>query len=266
MVFEEELKKFTATEQQAINDRLMILSQFQRTGAVVRSNLSRESFLPGDCARDILQAIAGCDANGPAIRAVFEPACHRHAQRGIPIRGSRPQLLGRAVPVQRFCLHLKDLGLFGTQDDAHTWLRIVNRRPMNQIKVKMRHIPLTKYLVWATYYVKDRAANPFDYLPSHPDQLQDALGLPVAQRGQDLLLFVYRIPPAVALLFPTVSDAGWNDIFLPAPADSLEAGWTLPTLDHPDIHPQPEVVHHPISCESLEVPLRWFSADPNYSI
>ncbi len=94
-------------------------------------------------------------------------------------------------------------------------------------------------------------------MPPTPDLLHVALGLDPKTRGQALVLFVYSPPAELALRFPTIADARWGRLFLPAVDDpACEFGLTAPDTDDADVKPMPEVVHEQILGNTLAIPLR----------
>jgi len=133
---------------------------------------------------------------------------------------------------------------------------------LSKQKKRLHRIPLGNYVVWATFCAGDRKVNPFSRLPNDANQIQDALGFPLESRGEDVFLFAYNAPDSVALLFPTVADAEWNDVFCPAPDDTrIEYGLTRPSQDKPLLTCQPEVVHHDrVTCACLVMPIRYLPA------
>ena len=262
MIFHDALETLGPAERAEARRRLTLIARSGRTGSHVEQNLFTESRLPLASAVDILNSLLGCLAERGDLEHTYGDACHRHILEGSPIRGRRPQVLGRAIPRGRFEDLLIKMGVFASTLSADAFFRRLRRMSFSKQKKRLRRIPLGRFVVWATFCADNRSTNPFSRLPNDADQIQDALGLPVESRGDDILLFSYSPPRSVVLLFPTIADAEWNDVFSPAPDDpEIEYGLTRPSQEDPALPCQPEVVHHDrFTCACLITPIQYLPA------
>jgi hypothetical protein len=148
------------------------------------------------------------------------------------------------------------------RNKRNAFFRRLRRLSLSTQKKRLHRIPLGRKVVWATFCADDRNVNPFSRLPNDAGQIQDALGFPLESRDDDLFLFAYSAPSSVALLFPTIADAEWNDVFCPAPDDpKIEYGLTRPSREAPALACQPEVVHHDkVTCICLVTPITYLPA------
>jgi len=92
-------------------------------------------------------------------------------------------------------------------------------------------------------------------LPSDADGIRARLGLSPNDRGENLLLFVYELPPRVEPLFPTIADAQEHSLFRPAPPGA-KWGLTMLWTEIDTEAPRPEVVHKPITGAHLTEPIK----------
>jgi hypothetical protein len=178
------------------------------------------------------------------------------------MKGRRPRILGRAIASGRFKDMLVKRGIFVSTSSAEVFFHKLRGMSLSKQKKRLQRIPLGSYVVWATFCPNNRNVNPFTQLPNDADQIQDVLGFPLESRGDDVFLFAYAAPSSVALLFPTIADAEWNDIFCPAPDDpNVEYGLTRPSQSKPILPCQPEVVHHDrVTCICLVAPVTYLPA------
>jgi len=258
MSFSDVFNGLDPAKQAEVRRRLTILAEASAIGRQVEQNLWNEHRLPRPSASDILGALLSARDDAGELKKAYTGACHRHTLRGPHIKGVRPGLLGRAVTRKRYCAMLVEAKKFSSEASARAAVRRRLGLPAGETARRMRRTPLGRYVQWATFCRADRDRNPFDSLPAGADGIRDHLGLDPAEKGQPLLLFVYRLPPDVPILFPTVADAAWHYAFRPAPNDpNTESGLTLPLVEN--LVPQPEVVHKPVNGDTLKRPIeeRW---------
>jgi len=254
VAFIDEFNKLDPAKQAETRRRLTILAGASATGRQVDQNLWNEHRLPRAAARDILEALRSAKADAGELKKAYTGACHGHILKGPDIKGARPGLLGRAVTTKRYYAMLVEAKKFSSEASARAAIRRRLGLPASETARRMRRTPLARYVQWATFCPTDRNMNPFDSLPVGADDIRDHLGLDPAEKGQPLLLFVYRLPSAVPILFPTVADAAWHSHFRPAPNDpDIESGLTLPLAE--SLSPQPEVVHKPVNGDTLRRPI-----------
>ena len=113
------------------------------------------------------------------------------------------------------------------------------------------------YVMWATFDHENPGGDPFAQMPDEAHAIRAQLGLDPNDSG-DMLLFVYTLPGGTPARFPTICDAyagdAWLRYFRPAlPSDTC--GWTM-TWDAGEEPPCPEVVHEPVTGDTLTEPLR----------
>lgn len=262
MSFRNALASLTASEQTEVRNRLTAIARSGRTGSHVEQNLFTESRLPVASAVDILKSLLGCACDCGELKSAFRDACHRHILKGPRMKGRRPRIIGRAIARGRFEDMLVKRGIFVSAASAEIFFRKLRGMSLSKQKTRLQSIPLGSYVVWATFCPNNRNVNPFTQLPNDANQIQDALGFPLESRGDDVFLFAYSAPSSVALLFPTIADAEWNDVFCPAPDDSnIEYGLTRPSHSKPILSCQPEVVHHDqVTCVCLVAPVTYLPA------
>lgn len=261
MVFENAITALDPITQTEIRTKLTLLAASGRIGNHVVQGLFTEPRLPASSVADVLQHINRALPTVSSLRKAFEAACHRHILEGPRMKGRRPKILGRAIPTGRFRDMLVKRRIFSSARAADAFFRAVHKLPLSKQRSKLRNLPLGRFVIWATFS-SSRSTDPFAKLPNDADEIQDALGFPVESRGDDLWLFVYRPPSGVPLLFPTVADAEWNDVFCPAPSDpNIQHGLTRPSRDKPHLACQPEIVHHDrVNCDALTAPIRYLPA------
>jgi hypothetical protein len=106
-------------------------------------------------------------------------------------------------------------------------------------------------IMWATFS-RSRAGSqedPLGALTLQADTIRAALGLSPNEKGEDLFLFVYELPPAISPHYPTIADAyagsDWPFYFRPALA-TRPSGDTLPWYGS-KMASRPETVHMPVN-------------------
>jgi hypothetical protein len=262
MIFHDALATLGTPQQAEVRRRLTLIAGGGRTGSHVEQNMFTESRLPLASAVDILNSLLGCLCQPGELEHAYKEACHRNILKGPRMKGRRPRVLGRAIARRRFEDLLIKGGVFASAASAESFFRRLRGIPLSKQKRRLHRIPLGRKVVWTTFCADDRTVNPFSRLPNDAAQIQDALGFPLESRDDDLFLFAYEAPDSVSLLFPTVADAGWNDVFSPAPDDAnIESGLTRPSRDDPAFACQPEVVHHDqLTCFCLVAPVTYLPA------
>jgi hypothetical protein len=262
MIFRKALASLTASQRTGVRARLTTIAASGRVGSHVEQNLFTESRLPLASAVGILRSLLVCVCDFAELKKGYQQACHQHILKGPLMKGRRPRVLGRAIARGRLEDMLIKRGVFVSAASADAFFRRLRKMSLPKQKKRLHLIPLGNYVIWATFCAEDRGVNPFTRLPNNADQIQDVLGFPLESRGDDVFLFAYTAPRSVALLFPTVADAEWNDVFCPAPDDpSVEYGLTRPSQDEPHLACQPEVVHHDrVTCTCLVTPVTYLPA------
>jgi len=260
VLFSDVINSLDPGRQAELRRRLSVLAKASATGRQVEQNLWNENRLPRASAKAVLRALLSATDDAGDLKRAYADACHAHTLEGPKVKVLPPILLGRAISMARYCAMLVDAKKFSSVASARAAIR---RRLSLSARVtahRMRRTPLQRdgRIMWATYSRADRHKNPFDSLPAGADALRDLLGLDPAEKGQPLLLFVYRLPSGTPILFPTVADAAWHYAFRPALNDpNIESGLTLPLVEN--LQPQPEVVHKPVNGDALKHPMeqRW---------
>jgi hypothetical protein len=260
-VFEDALKRFGPKQRSALTKRLRILAAGSRAGNHIHQCLFSEARLPEKSAVAILRKLLVTPTDFSELKTEYKSACNREILQGPPMKGKRPKMLGRAVSDGRFKDMLIKHGVFASRNSAEAFFRMVRGLPLSTQKQQLKKIPLGKYVIWATFHSKNRTQDPFLKLPLDALQLQDALGFPIESRGDDLILFSYSPPVKVPLLFPTIADASWNDVFAPASRDpAMQHGLTRPAHEKDCLGCQPEVVHSDnVTCGCIRAPIRYIA-------
>jgi hypothetical protein len=262
MIFHDALATLGTSERAEVRRRLTLIARLGRTGSHVEQNLFTESRLPLASAVDILNSLLRSLCGRGELEYTYKTACHRHTLKGPRMGGRRPRVLGRAIARGRLEDLLVKSGVFASASSADIFFRRLRGMSLTKQRKRLRRIPLGRHVIWATFCGENRKVNPFSRLPNDAGQIQDSLGFPLESRGDDVFLFAYSAPRSVALLFPTVADAEWNDVFCPAPDDpSIEYGLTRPSQEAPALACQPEVVHHDrVTCACLVTPITYLPA------
>jgi hypothetical protein len=258
MAFDAVLSNWTSvSEREEIQRKLRLLATSSRTGSHVYQNMFSESRLNSAIVKEILESILKCAPDLQSVITAFKQACYRHVLKGPSIKGTRPKVLGRAIAKTRFQDILIKSGMFNSSSSFDAFFRNLRAKTLAQQQSIMQNVPLGRFIVWATFFSRNRSRDPFAHLPADSRLIQDALGLPVESREDDLFLFVYQPPKSLALLFPTIADAGWNDVFSPAPKDAkVLFGQTRPSVDNATLKCQPEIVHSAnVTCRHLHQPV-----------
>jgi hypothetical protein len=216
--------------------------------APVADNLRRETALPHDEFVHLLEAFSSAlstpGSDGPGL---FDIACRNHKLKGPRVRGTCPQVLGRAIPLNRLAdlLYGSDPGISRMQ-----WERLARRhaaQPGKLARLLGRPVPLGRHVIWATFRNPERTCSPFADPLHTRERVRTALGLGEDELEQAWALLVYTPNDATThdIRIPTVADAGSYRYFCcVADVATEDHGWTRPLEPNPlGLAPQPEVVH-----------------------
>jgi hypothetical protein len=257
MIFEKVFHALGTAERKEIRLRLTTIATASPIGRQIEANIALEARLPFDAANEIFKALLAEPNIPDRLRTAYAQMCDRHVLIGPKIGGRRPRILGRAVVLPRICARLTKYRRFRTSKQAEAWLKRQCKLNSTELRASFRNIPLGGRVIWATFREPNRDQDPFTPVASKPAELHDALALDVKDRGQPLLLFLYSPPTGLALRFPTIADARWGRLFLPAVNDpACTCGLSAPPTDDPAIKPVPEVVHEQLNGDVLSAPLR----------
>jgi hypothetical protein len=257
VIFASVIADLSSSDRQEIQVRFTTIATGSPVGRRVEANIRLEAHLPRGAAEEIIANLLAEPNEASRLSAKYIEICERNVLGGPTIGGIRPKTLGRAVVLDSLCAHLVRNHGFRTSKQAEAWLKRQCKLDVAAVRASFAHVPLGAKVVWATFREPSRDEDPFVPLPPAPDSLHIALALDPKTRGQPLVLFVYSPPPGLALRFPTIADARWGRLFLPALNDSAcEFGLTAPETDDPAVKPIPEVVHEQVFGDILAVALR----------
>lgn len=257
MRFAEHKALLSVAEQDALHQRLEILSQRSGLTREFVLNLDRESRLDGAAWQEIAQAILRAQPDFVNLTAAIVPTLQRLTLQGEPIRQPWPFLYGRVVTKDRFVQQIIKLGGGTSPRQVERFLTHLMKKPLVVIQKRLENQLLAPYAMWATFCAANPADNPFTTLPQDAEGIRACLGLDPNEQG-DLFQFVYSLPVGVEPRFPTVADAyaGGIATWLFRPALEHEShGWTLSWPWRKDVSPCPEVIHACITGATLAAPI-----------
>lgn len=221
-------------------------------------NFTGESRLSKAAWKEVEQAIMKRNPDAPRLQQALTEAFRAHTLTGDPISPT-PAPLGRAVTRGRFEELMRHHHVFDTDDEKDQFMAdlLDTGATTAFTRDQLRGRLLANYVMWATLNYENPGGDPFAKMPDEAHAIRARLGLDPNDSG-DMLLFVYTLPGGTPARFPTICDAyagdAWLRYFRPAlPSDTC--GWTM-TWDAGEEPPCPEVVHEPVTGDTLTEPLR----------
>lgn len=216
----------------------------------VLKNLEADPNIADATLEDLLRAWLYCEPyNADKLQERFLYFCSQNKYRGgkSPV-ATDPRLrnhrLGHVMRRQRLEYIIASLPAF-TAVDKHArravdgvleWDLAVQRN-------RLKAVPLTPMRqMWS--FFDPRARNPFKNIGRKQDVLRDRLGMGHVGPGEPLMTFAHRLPGHLQPFVPTTFDAETCECFRPG-------GCTEPLTGSHGAG-MPEVVHEPVTGESLE--------------
>jgi hypothetical protein len=255
MNFESLRADLSTAQRTIVEDRLRVLESASGIGYQLVINLRNESRLDELALRDIVEGLLQAAANPGALKDAYVEACWGHILEGGAIPRPWALCFGRVVSVERFYRTMLNFGYYRTEDQVKHALERLLSKPLHATHAELRNKFIGQFLMWATFNPDDLNGHPFSGMPKDADGLRARLGVHSSERGQDLFLLVYRLPPDVAPLFPTIADAQGYSLFRPSPPEE-KSGLTMPWAEIDGEKPLPEVVHNPIKGICLIEPIQ----------
>ena len=265
--FYEAIKYFSASDQSVIYARLHEWGQTY-LGEYVCNNLKLDHFMPLNTMIEILKFIVDKKLlNNDDFGAAFEKECYKHVLKGGRIypKGKLPVIFGAAIDRSVFDKHLMTnyKNIFKSKQERRDF---IDKLTINSKLPGSRHsgyinIKLKAYSVWATWNMSDFKAHPFNFCATNDaDEIRANMGLLKASRNEELLLFLYTIPPEIEPQRPTIADAGLGQHFQPALPLDEDHGWTINwRLENKtkgyNLGKRPECVHKSIELKSVKLPI-----------
>lgn len=254
-LFNGALLTFGAAERDTCETHLQALGNSSGVGFHVVNNLRVESRLTIDIMKEFLGAIILVAPDVEQIKKTYIDKCREHILKGGRIPKPWPIFYGRAVTPKRFYHTMMGLGYFTSETEARRFFRNLLFKPIHIIKRRLRNMYLGNFLMWATFNANNLDGDPFINLPVDADGIRGRLGLDRNEKGEDLFLFIYKLPINIEPLFPTIADGQWFAQFHPAPQNK-NCGLTMPWTEFEENKPVPEVVHKPIKGVCLTEPIK----------
>lgn len=181
----------------------------------------------------------------PALEGRLMLIFQAHVRSGKPDVSSR-KVYGRAIDPKL----LVDGLCAGGRYPATAAASVVATLPLGSAadaRRVLRSIPLGRYnLMWSTYCEERDDDDPFFERPVEA-LLIDDLGLEF-RSGQEFLLLIYTLPPALDRFLPTVSDAYGGGFFFPFRTNQ---GRTHPIRYMRALKGRPEIVHEAVKGRNL---------------
>ncbi len=253
MTLDEFVRSLPVDTRQLLKERFDLLLRHIALTKQFVHNIGAECRLTDMFWRDLVGAVVSVSVDADRLKPAIVEVCRNHTHSGGPIALPWPTLYGRAVPKEQFCKYLRKWGYMDTLPEARDFVSQLARCSLADCKTQLGSMHLGKYAMWATFDPANPADDPFLRLPADTEELSARLGLNPDESRRDLLLLVYSLPAGIVPNFPTIADSyageGWLLWFRPAGSDA-ECGWTLPWK--PKAQPCPEVIHRPITGETLQ--------------
>ena len=248
---EDDTFDFSEDERKDFEGRLRILASASGVGYQVVINMNCESRLNEQARLDIDQGFLQTDPDPEALKSTYIERCREHILEGGAIPKPWPLYFGRVVARRRFYEMMVQLGYFRTKEQARYFFQKLLSKSLHTVRANLRDKFLGRFLMWATFNPDNPKEHPFKDVPTDADDIRSRLGLSPDEKGEDLFLFVYRLPINVEPLFPTIADAQWSLFFRPVPPGS-DWGLTMPWPEICEEKPRPEIVHMPITGSTVE--------------
>jgi hypothetical protein len=245
------------SQKQTFDNRLEVLQVYIALTQQCVHNIRGESRLPVEFWRDLVEALIAVPPDVDKLRTAIVQVCRSYTHRGGAIPSPWPIVYGRVTGKEQFCQYLRDEGYLDTLTEARQFVSRLTGYSAPDCRTELRGIYLGKYAMWATFDPVNPSQDPFLSLPTQAEELSKRLGLIQAERRRDMVLLVYTLPTGIEPYFPTIADSyageGWLLYFRPAIPGALY-GLTHPWA--PDAKPCPEVIHKPITGETLHSTVR----------
>jgi hypothetical protein len=245
----------SAAQRTVLDEKLRVLESASGVGYQLVINLHSESRLTEQAFGDIVEGLLQAEANSGALKDAYVEACRLHILAGGVIPKPWALCFGRVVGVERLYKTMLNLGYYRTEDQVKYALERLLSKPLHATHAELRNKFIGQFLMWVTFNPDDLNGHPFSGMPTDADGLRAHLGVHPSERGQDLFLLVYRLPPDVEPLFPTIADAQGYSLFRPSPPEE-RSGLTMPWAEIDEEKPRPEVVHNPIKGICLIEPIQ----------
>lgn len=195
------------------------------------------------------------------LQRALGDACRQHMLQGDAVVRPYPSPLGRAVTREAFADVLRYQFGFNTPSEEEQFMDdLLRSHPPgdNRAQLGGKFLARAGRVMWATFDYDDSTSSfstdPFVGMPPDADAIRAHLGLSANDAGKDLLLFVYNLPGGMTPRFPTVAEAyagdDWSYYFRPA-RGAERWGYTMTWNLSPSPVPRPEVVHEPVTGDSL---------------